>query len=209
MATENPGLRELKKQQTRESIADAALELTLEKGLENVTIEEIAKVAFVSPRTVSNYFLCKEEAIVAAGAQQSMTLLSEFAERPAGEHPLHALRALLSDFIVGRSPEQLQLSRRKMDLSLQYPSLRPFEMARFETLEESLRDTIATRTGTSVDTDLYPWLVAAAAIAAVKSAMRLWATPEASTDGLRELIEEAFDQFSAGLPTPPNSPGTY
>ncbi|NYJ74290.1 MULTISPECIES: TetR/AcrR family transcriptional regulator [Allobranchiibius] len=208
MGTETPGLRELKKQQTRESIADAALDLTLEKGLENVTIEEIAKVAFVSPRTVSNYFLCKEEAIVAAGTQPSKTLLGEFEERPAGEHPLLSLRALLSDFVVGHSPEELELSLRKMDLSLQYPSLRPFETARFDELEESLRDAIATRTGTSVTTDLYPWLAAAAAIAAVKSAMQIWAAATTSTLGLRQLIEEAFDQFSAGLPAPPNTPAT-
>ena len=56
------GLRELKKQITREAIADAARQLALGNGLDHVTLDEIAHVAFVSPRTVSNYFSCNGEA---------------------------------------------------------------------------------------------------------------------------------------------------
>ena len=52
------GLRELKKQITRETIADAAVQLALEKRPRHVTIEEIAHVAFISPlASVSELFL--------------------------------------------------------------------------------------------------------------------------------------------------------
>ena len=76
------GLRSIKKQLTRESIADAALRLSLEKGLSHITIDEIAHLAFVSPRTVSNYFSCKEEAVVAAGSTLP-DLIALFARAPS------------------------------------------------------------------------------------------------------------------------------
>jgi AcrR family transcriptional regulator len=105
------GLREIKKQLTRESIAEAALQLALDHGLEQVTIEEIARVVFISPRTVSNYFSCKEEAIVAAGLQDSQRLLEDFAERPSTEPSLQSLCELLVNIAKGRSPEQQQLAQ--------------------------------------------------------------------------------------------------
>ena len=46
--TETLGLRERKKLGTRWALSDAALELALERGLENVTREDIANKADVS-----------------------------------------------------------------------------------------------------------------------------------------------------------------
>jgi AcrR family transcriptional regulator len=55
------GLRERKKQQTRQQISDIATGLFLEHGFVTVTVAEIAEAANVSVNTVYNYFPTKED----------------------------------------------------------------------------------------------------------------------------------------------------
>lgn len=64
--TDAPGLRELKKRQTRAAISRAALELTVDRPYAEVTVAEIAAAAGVSRRTVSNYFSSKAECFAGA-----------------------------------------------------------------------------------------------------------------------------------------------
>jgi AcrR family transcriptional regulator len=59
-----PGLRERKRVETRRRIADAALDLALELGLDGATVEAISAAAEVSPRTFFNYFDSKDEALL-------------------------------------------------------------------------------------------------------------------------------------------------
>ena len=202
MSEPDIGLREQKKQLTRESIANAALQLALDKGLDGMTIEEIAQKAFVSPRTVSNYFSCKEEAVVAAGTRNSHGLLEEFTLRPESEPPLESLRVVLLEFVRSRPAEQLELSALKAKLAEQYPSLRPFQLAYYEQMEGEFRRIVATRSGTDVSSDMYPWLVSAAAMSAVQAAMRLWVTSESPADKLPGLIDAAFRMIAGGLRSP-------
>lgn len=60
-----PGLRERKKQQTRQAIHEAAFRLIDEQGLEATTIEQICGAADVSTRTFFNYFPSKAAAALA------------------------------------------------------------------------------------------------------------------------------------------------
>ncbi|CAM3661457.1 TetR/AcrR family transcriptional regulator [Isoptericola cucumis] len=62
------GLRERKKRARAEAIVDAAQRLVLDRGLDAVTVEEIAEAAAISPRTFFNYFESKDDAVLGQGA---------------------------------------------------------------------------------------------------------------------------------------------
>ena len=59
------GLRERKKQRTRAMLIEAAIDLCDRQGFENTTVEQIAAVADVSPRTFSRYFATKDAVVLA------------------------------------------------------------------------------------------------------------------------------------------------
>ena len=58
------GLRERKRVATQRSIQHAALTLALDRGIEKMTIEDISRLAEISPRTFFNYFPSKDAALV-------------------------------------------------------------------------------------------------------------------------------------------------
>jgi AcrR family transcriptional regulator len=66
---DQPGLRERKRLATRRAILLAAITVVRDRGLEAATVDEIARIADVSPRTFFNYFSSKEEAIVGDGPE--------------------------------------------------------------------------------------------------------------------------------------------
>ena len=58
------GLRERKKRERREALIDAAQTLVLERGLDEVTVEDICTSIGVSTRTFFNYFSSKDDAVL-------------------------------------------------------------------------------------------------------------------------------------------------
>ena len=78
-------LRERKKLATRRLLRRAALDLVAERGLVNVTIEDIAEAADVSPRTFFNYFPSKEAALFGGDPDRAATLRERVANEAPGE----------------------------------------------------------------------------------------------------------------------------
>jgi AcrR family transcriptional regulator len=79
------GLRERKKQRTRELIAETARQLFAERGFERVPVAEIARAAEVSEQTVFNYFPRKEDLVYWRLESFEDELLAAIREREAGE----------------------------------------------------------------------------------------------------------------------------
>jgi AcrR family transcriptional regulator len=78
------GLRERKKQKTREEIARAAMKLFARRGFDNVTVAEVAEAADVSEKTVFNYFPVKEDLVFSGGEERWAELLEQIRDRPSG-----------------------------------------------------------------------------------------------------------------------------
>src|SRR5262249_57722047 len=86
------GLRERKKQQTRQRMIDVALELFDERGFDRVPVAEVAQAAEVSEATLFNYFPTKEDLVYQSMEAFEATLLDAVRQRPAGTSVVAAFR---------------------------------------------------------------------------------------------------------------------
>ena len=198
----SPGLRERKKQQTREALSWAALRLAIDRGLGNVLVEDIAAEAGVSPRTFNNYFSSKAEAIIWRHLNRARRTADLLRAEPPGE-PLwesitRAVVAQAGDESATPDPEWTAGVR----LMLSEPELQAEFLKAGVAAERECAAVVAMRTGTDADRDLYPWLVAAAISAAIRVANEQWLRADPPVP-LRPLLRDALSQIAAGLPPPP------
>src|ERR687890_697446 len=91
------GLRERKKLATRLALHQAALQLVAERGLDAVSVDDIAARADVSPRTFFNYFPTKDDAVLGLDPAALRRTAQALAERPPDEPAVAALRAVQSE----------------------------------------------------------------------------------------------------------------
>src|SRR5437764_8109960 len=105
------GLRERKKQQTRQLIADTARRLFAERGFEAVTVAEVARAADVSEATVFNYFPTKEDLFYSPLEAFEQELLASIRDREPGESVLSAFGSFISTprgLLGSPDPEQVE-----------------------------------------------------------------------------------------------------
>ncbi len=206
MPDQSPGLRERKKADTRRALSDAALNLAFERGLENVTRDEIACLAGVSLRTFNNYFGGKYEALAYRQTERMRRAIAALRQRPADE-PLwtalmHAvLKPLEEDFDDFYGDENQVPSRRELVEVRKLLMNSQVRNALPQQLFDELVEVIAQRTGTDPEHDLYPRLVVAVVRAIGDAAAEAYvraAPPMAITD----LVRDGFAAVAAGLPEP-------
>jgi AcrR family transcriptional regulator len=89
------GLREQKKKQTRQRIAETAHRLFGERGFDGVTVAEVARGAEVSEATLFNYFPTKEDLFYSGLEAFGDHLIEAVRNRPAGEPALVAMRSVV------------------------------------------------------------------------------------------------------------------
>ena len=90
------GLRERKRQQTRQRIVDAGLALFLQKGIEATTLDEIAAAADISRRTFFAYFPAKEDIVLAWEEGATEALDAAVTEAAKGRPPLEAVQVAVT-----------------------------------------------------------------------------------------------------------------
>src|SRR5436189_161830 len=132
------GLRERKKQRTRELIAETARRLFAARGFERVTIAEVAREADVSEQTVFNYFPTKEDLVYWRFEGFEDELLTAIRRRDCGESVLRAfgrfvLRRRGLRGASGRSPPSRTDSARSASADARAPVRRPREADRATT----------------------------------------------------------------------------
>jgi AcrR family transcriptional regulator len=169
------GLRERKKQQTRELIAETAWRLFADQGFERVTVAEVARQAQVATATVFNYFPTKEdlfyERLEAYGAQ----LIEAVRARAAGASALAAFRRALLESggllaqVEASDVQALERLRTVNRVIAASPALQAREHQALAGTADALAALLATETNASAD-DLRPQ-VAANALVGVQRAL--------------------------------------
>jgi AcrR family transcriptional regulator len=189
------GLRERKKGAVRYALSSAAIRLAVERGLGNVTIEDITAEADVSVRTFGNYFSSKYEAICAIGTDRARRIGAELLARPADEPLWEAIvHAMLAHYEgADQAPDREWLAALKLVLTA--PAIRGEYLKVNSEMQQALAEAIAARTGMDARLDMYPQVLAGAVTAAAHVAVRRWGAADPPVP-LRPLLRSALDQLA-------------
>jgi AcrR family transcriptional regulator len=198
-------LRERKKAATRLLLRRTALELVAERGLANVTVEDIAEAAEVSPRTFFNYFPSKEAVLFGGDADRAAALRAAIVSAVPGQPALDALRLVLRQDSEAMAGELRSLGGnpaewvRRMKVARTDPHVRAAHAAQMSMIERAIADGLAARLGTDQETDPYPGILAAAAVSMTRACLTFWAGTGGAMP-LGQVIDQAFKALADGFP---------
>jgi AcrR family transcriptional regulator len=168
-----PNKREVRHQQTREAIVDAAATLFSERGFDAVSVQEIAQRAGVVEKTVFNHFPVKEGLVFEADPPMRAALVAAVRRRPAGESAaaaagsfvVAAVSQLGSPAAAAGVAEMARVIRGSRTLQVR-------EREILGTLTDALAEEIALETHAPADA-IEPWLTAHAVLGLYAAMMEL------------------------------------
>ena len=160
------GLRERKKQRTRDAIVEAAFGLFDERGFDGTTIAEIADAADIAPRTFFSYFPSKDDVVFHDFEAKHAIVASWLRDREPGTNTIDALRAGITSTNELIDDLHLWEKRCRKRLIRENESLAAHSQHLTGKFAELLGEGVAQDLGDAPG-DLRPRLVAAAAAAAV------------------------------------------
>ena len=194
------GLRERKKQRTREAIVDAAMRLFDERGYDQTTIADIAEAADIAPRTFFGYFPSKEDVVFADFPAEFDVLAERLRERDEDETAIDALRAFIAGILEHADLRDERESCRKRIIR-QSEALDAHRRALMGRMEDMLTEAVARDFGNQPG-DLRPPMIASAAVAALTSLDRT-GIPDPESPPTREealaMIDQALTFLQGGL----------
>jgi AcrR family transcriptional regulator len=136
------GLRERKREETRQRLTGAALALFVKHGFDGTTVDDIADAANVSRRTFFHYFASKEDVAFAWQDSFGEGLVEAVAAQPAAPDPLTlAERALLFQLEAFSVEQASALSR----LVEETPALRARDQVKYEGMERAFAEALRKR----------------------------------------------------------------
>lgn len=186
--------RDRKKAATRQAIADAALQLFLERGYDQVGIREIADAADVSTATVFKHFSGKEALVFDQEEDRESELTAAVRQRPAGQSILGALRQHFLDAwpAIEAHPQAVEFT----NLVNATPVLRAYAERMWTRYTDALSAAIADEYGVDHDN--------IACMALARFVLEIPALARGRQDR-RAAVEETFDILARGW-QPPSGP---
>ncbi|MEV4799118.1 TetR family transcriptional regulator [Nonomuraea sp. NPDC049421] len=183
------GLRDRTRRAVRAELAGRALELFIERGFDETTVDDIARAAGLSKRSFFRYFPAKEDVLFGGVEALAEEVAAEIAARPAGEGSWECLHAVLRDW-EARITTQVEVMRLIEDT----PALRTRLLQKRDEARGRIIEALTGRGLPELEADL----AAAAAGAALDAVAREWlrtggtADRTALTDRVFTMLRPAF-----------------
>ncbi|WP_327149527.1 TetR/AcrR family transcriptional regulator [Nocardia sp. NBC_01329] len=205
------GLRERKKQATREALISAATQLFLRRGLAQTTIADIAAAADVAPRTFFLHFASKEDVLFHYLERYGDTAVDAIAQLRPGATPQDGVHsAVLSMIELYDAPEggADTLAPLRVQLMRDSEGFPASLAARLSALQKRLLDALYSRFPEVAGSELVATHLGAACGAVGATAMhRITATPDLTSLDLKEAMLLALKRASAGFTDLAETPG--
>lgn len=187
-----------RRRELRDRIATVALDLVLERGLDDVTVDEIARAANVSRRTFFNYFPSKVAACIPDTLPATRQDVEQFLT-DRSEPTMSALVRLLWHQVAEARRHSRDFDRFH-DMWRREPGIRTEVHAILAHTEVQLARLVARREGRDPGS-VEAATVAAAAIAILRVAVERWRTDE-SAALLEDRVREAFEIIARSVTLP-------
>src|SRR5215472_16247577 len=197
------GLRQRKRRQTRAALSRAAIRLSIQRGWRDVTVDDIAAAANVSPRTFRNYFSTKAEAVAAGHLERMLRIADELRARPASEPLWTAItNSVAAQFEPparkSEAPRDVKRWLERIQFILTEPAIHGEVLKASAAAQVELVEVIAERVGARVK-DLYPQVAAAVVTAVVGTVVDRWLR-DGPSGSVVPLLRRAFELVATGLP---------
>lgn len=184
------GLRQRKQVRTREALIAVGMRLFVERGFDEVTVDEIAAAADISRRSFFRYFETKGDLVLGWTRELQETLVAALLARPRAEPPLQSMHQAFLRMVAEVDPRREQTYRFAY-LIHRTPSLRGHSLQKHAEWEDALAQALTTRLPKTAAGLLRARLTARVGVAAFRTAMDAW-LEEAGKTPLAKLLDRSF-----------------
>jgi AcrR family transcriptional regulator len=174
-------------------LRDAALELFLERGYENVTVAQITERAGLTRRSFSRYFKDKRDVLFAGSERLPAVLARSVRDADSTLTPFEAVLSALVD-VAGMLADQAPLAAQRRAVVRASPELQERGRTKFAAVTDAVADALRDR-GTA---ESEATLLAQASVAIFRTAFERW-TDQPDDVGLPARIRQAAAELAASL----------
>jgi len=189
------GLRERKRRETRQRIAEVGQRLFLANGYEGTTLDAIAAAAGISRRTFFSYFRSKDDIILFWQDTDSARLIADLLKTSPDVPPLDAVRDVMVKHIARYTTEQMTAADNLMRSS---ESLLARKQAYYAEQEQALFNTLC-EVWRQPERRLALRMVAVVSVGAMRLALQAWRDQTGQRKPVAKFLRDAFDSLRTEL----------
>ncbi|WP_027350838.1 TetR/AcrR family transcriptional regulator [Halotalea alkalilenta] len=189
------GLRERKRRETRQRIADAGWRLFLANGYEGTTLDVIAAEAGISRRTFFSYFKSKDDIILFRQDANWAGLYADLLKVSPDVRPLDAVREVMVKHVARYPTEQMAAIDKVMRSS---ESLLARKQTYYAEQEQALFNTLC-EVWRQPERRTALRMVAIVAIGAARLTTQTWHSQTGQRKPMAKALRDAFDSLRSEL----------